>query len=114
MSEALHRLGPIYLAPGINRLNAGTFMLVAFVTIGFLTFVNFGQAYVLNEILLIPREEQGNLTGRLAFLTEVVTVVLVGGFGVLSDRDWSAPYTDRRLTVHGSVLCTLPIGHERH
>ena len=109
MGEALHRLGPIYLAPGINRLNAGTFMLVAFVTIGFLTFVNFGQAYVLNEILLIPRETQGNLTGRLAFLTEVVTIVLVGGFGVLSDRIGRRPILVSSLLFMAVAYVLYPL-----
>ena len=78
--------GPIRLVPGVTTGNAWAFMLASFFGIGMLTFVNIGQAYVMNEILGIPTNEQGTLSGNLAFATEIVVLCVVGGFGVASDR----------------------------
>jgi MFS family permease len=80
------RFGPVWLAPGISLGNAWAFMFASFIGIGFLTFVNFGQAYILNEHLKIPPSEQGAITGNLAFVTEIVVLTVVGGFGVAADR----------------------------
>jgi MFS family permease len=48
--------------------------------------MNFLQSYVLTEHLHIPANEQGAVTGNLAFWTEIVTILLIVPFGILSDR----------------------------
>jgi MFS family permease len=80
------RFGPVALAPGVTLMHVWSLMLASFVFIGFLTFVNIGQAYVLNEHLGIPPQKQGRISGSLAAWSEVVVLALIGGYGVVADR----------------------------
>ena len=67
-----------------------------------LTLVNFLQPYLLEEVLQIPRDEQGALTGFLAALQEIGVISLMGLVGALSDR------TGRRvLFALGFVIIAL-------
>jgi len=92
------RFGPVVLAPGISKGNAWALLLASFVSIGFLSFVNIGQAYILNANLGLPADEQGGLSGYLAAWSEVVVLCLIGVFGVLSDR------IGRRSILVGGLL----------
>jgi len=103
------RFGPVWLAPGITRGNAYAFMLACFAVIGFLTFVNVGQAYVLNEILMIPRGDQGVITGNLAFFTEIVVITLIGGLGVWSDRIGRRPILGAGLLIIALSYVLYPL-----
>ena len=76
----------IDLADDITAKNAWTLMYASFATIGFLTFINAGQAFVLNANLDLPGNEQGRVTGALAFWNEIITISLAAPFGVLADR----------------------------
>lgn len=80
------KLGPIWLAPGISRFNGVAFLYASFVSIAFISLINVLQAYILTEHLAIPGDEQGTLTGDLAFFQEIITLVLVAPAGILSDR----------------------------
>jgi len=53
-STEQHRLGPVVLSPGVLPQHGWTFLYAAFVSIGLVTFVSIGQAYILNEHLKIP------------------------------------------------------------
>ncbi|MBT5241286.1 MAG: MFS transporter [Rhodospirillaceae bacterium] len=92
MSETTHQayIRPmgvrIDLADGISAKNGWTLMYASFATIGFLTFINTGQAFVLNANLNLPGDEQGRLTGALAFWNEIITIALAAPFGVMADR----------------------------
>jgi hypothetical protein len=92
MSETTHQayIRPcgvrIDLADGISAKNGWTLMYASFATIGFLTFINTGQAFVLNANLNLPGDEQGRLTGALGFWNEIITIALAAPFGVLADR----------------------------
>jgi len=92
------QFGPVLLAPGISRTNAWTLLLASFVSIGFLSFVNIGQAYILNANLGLAANAQGGISGYLAAWSELVVLALIGTFGVLSDR------IGRRPIVVGGVL----------
>ena len=61
-------------------------MYASFICVGMLAGMNFLQSYVLTEHLQIPANEQGAVTGNLAFWTEIVTIFLIVPFGILSDR----------------------------
>ena len=76
----------IDLADGISAKNGWTLMYASFATIGFLTFINTGQAFVLNANLMMPGDEQGRVTGALAFWNEIITIALAAPFGVMADR----------------------------
>ncbi len=87
MSEHVsHRIGPIHLAPEVLPRHAWTFLLVAFFSIGLMTFIGVGQTYVLNAHLGVPQEQQGVISSYLIFLTEVVTLLLFLPAGILIDR----------------------------
>lgn len=96
------RFGPVRLAPGISKGNTWALLLASFVSVGFLTFVNIGQAYVLNANLGIPAGEQGGISGYLAAWSEVVVICLIGVFGVLSDRIGRRP-----ILVAGVLIMAL-------
>jgi MFS family permease len=96
------RFGPVLLAAGISRGNAWTLLLASFVSVGFLSFVNIGQAYVLNANLGIPGNEQGGISGYLAAWSEVVVLCVIGVFGVLSDRIGRRP-----IVVVGVLIVAL-------
>ena len=81
-----HSIGPITLAPSVLPHHAFTYLYAAFVSIGLVTFVSIGQAYILNEHLKIPTSKQGAISGDLVFWTEVVTLLFFVPAGVLMDR----------------------------
>ncbi len=74
------------LMDDVTAKNAWTLMYASFATIGFLTFINTGQAFILNANLDLPGNEQGRVTGALAFWNEAITIALAAPFGVLADR----------------------------
>lgn len=78
--------GPVLLAPGISKGNVWTLLWACFVIVGFLSFVNIGQAYVINANLGIPVDQQGGLSGYLAASSELIVLAMIGFFGVYSDR----------------------------
>ena len=70
------RLGPIKLAAGVTRGN-GVALVLGGLFIGILApFINFAQPYILTEHLGIPKEQQGTVSGDLAFWTEIVLISL--------------------------------------
>jgi len=101
--------GPIRLVPGVTTGNAWACMLASFFGIGMRTFVNIGQAYVMNEILGIPTDEQGTLSGNLAFATEIVVLCVVGGFGVASDRIGRRPVIVAGMIVMAIAYVLYPL-----
>lgn len=84
--ETSLRIGPIWLAPGITRVNVLTKWWTAFVTIAMLSGASLLLAYLLTEHLNIPRPQQGTVSGELSFWVEVVAILLYNPFGVLADR----------------------------
>ena len=62
--------------------------------------MNIIQPYVLNEILQLPRAQQGTISGNLGTWQEIIAIVLINPFGWLSDRIGRRP-----LMVFGIVVC---------
>jgi len=96
------KLGPIELAAGISRFNAVTYFYACFICIGVLAGMNFIQGYILTEMLSIPRSGQGTVSGNLAFTQEIIAIVLVALFGMLSDRIGRRP-----VMVFGTLVVSL-------
>ena len=78
--------GPYWFTPGLAPINIVTALYAAFSTLGLITFLSFVQPYVLTDILQIPLEQQGSLTGDLAVISEVVVILLMGFVGATADR----------------------------
>lgn len=76
----------VQLAPGFSGRNAATFLYAAFFSVCLLAFVSFIQPYALNVIVGVPESLQGRATLTLGALNEIVTLLLVGPFGALSDK----------------------------
>ena len=96
------KFGPFWLTPRISRINAITYFSSAFMFVTLVTFLNFLQPYILDEILKVPAERQGAVTGGLNFFHECTALVLMGLMGSLSDR------TGRRtLIVIGLVIWAI-------
>jgi len=80
------RIGPFWITPGWSRGNAATVWAASLMTIGLAAFMSFVQPYLLNEVLHLPQEEQGRLTGNLAALQELIVIGLASFVGAWSDR----------------------------
>jgi MFS family permease len=103
-TEPTAKLGPVHLAPGISRINAGTLFYAAFFSIASSVFLSFVQPYIFTEMLQLPSDEQGKLAGKLVFFGEFVVLCLIGMAGVASDKIGRRP-----VFVFGFVM--LGVGY---
>jgi MFS family permease len=93
------KFGPFWLTPGISKLNACSSFYCSWIFVTLVTFLNFVQPVLLEEILKVPSEQMGRVTGSLNFLHEGTALILMGVVGALSDR------TGRRtLLVTGFLI----------
>jgi MFS family permease len=74
------------MMPGVTTLNAWSFVFAAYTTIGLLTFVATATPFVLNANLGIAPSDQGQYTGDLQLLNEVVLLLVFAPAGILADR----------------------------
>ena len=72
------RFGPVWLAPGISKLNAWAFLFAAFASIALNSFLSIIMPYVLNVNIGLPTGEQGRVAGDLVFYGELVLISLSG------------------------------------
>ena len=80
------RFGPFWVSPGLARSNVWTIVFASFMTIPMIVFMSTIQPYVLNEIVMIPEDRQGQIIGYLTAMQEGIVVLLVGLAGAWSDR----------------------------
>ena len=80
------RLGPLWLMPGIGRINAVSFFAVAMINNVIFSLVHYMQPYVFELQLHIPRDQQGVLVGNLTVMQEIIVIVMTGVAGVLADK----------------------------
>ncbi len=80
------RFGPVWLVPGVSIANGLSLAFAAYTTIGLLTFIATGTPYVLNANLGIPVADQGQYTGDLQLLNEIVLLMVFAPAGILADR----------------------------
>jgi MFS family permease len=86
IDKTQNRLGPIWLSPGILPRHVLTLFYSAMFSIVFITFLNLVHPYILHEHLGIPTDQQGDFTGNLYVILELITIILAIPLGVLSDR----------------------------
>jgi MFS family permease len=80
------RVGPWELAPGIQRSNFFALLGAAFFSIGLLTLVGNLRAYLFNEMLAVPPDVQGRISGLLDITSEIPALLLSSLIGAASDR----------------------------
>ena len=80
------KVGPWELAPGIRRQNFFALLGAAFFSIGLLTLVGNLRPYLFNEMLRVPDELQGRVSGLLDIVSEIPALLLSGLIGAASDR----------------------------
>ncbi len=85
-SQTDQRFGPIYLMPGVTKINVVTKLYGTFVGVAMLSGMHILGGYVLTEHLGIPKGQQGTISGDLTVWTEIVAILLFTPVGVLSDR----------------------------
>jgi len=93
------KFGPFWLIPGVSKLNACTFFFCSFTFVTLVTFLNFVQPFILEEVLHIPADQQGRVTGYLNFLHEGTALVIMGIVGAISDR-----HGRRQLIIAGFLI----------
>ncbi|MCY3940257.1 MAG: MFS transporter [Gammaproteobacteria bacterium] len=86
IAPAARKLGPVLLSPGIGYGNAAASIYASLTSVSLLIYLGFVQPYILTEVLRIPLENQGSVTGRLASLQEVIVIVFMCFVGALSDQ----------------------------
>ncbi len=62
------------MQPGVRRKHVWTLFFISFFGIAMMNTVGIMQAYLFNEILRIPANEQGSLTGTLLVTQELVVI----------------------------------------
>ncbi len=107
-TSTTHRLFFIWLAPGITRRNALAYLFAAVFSICLLAFLSFIQPYTLNVNLGIPEDRQGRATLLLGVLNEIITLVLVGPFGALSDKVGRRPVFVLGFLWIGAGFAVIP------
>jgi len=88
------------MAQGVTKFNCWSFLYASFIVIGMLAGMNILQPYVLTEVLQIPRDQQGTVSGTLGMWQEILAIILINPFGWLSDRIGRRP-----LMIFGIIVC---------
>lgn len=78
--------GPVRLLEGVQPKNMTIYVLGALFAMLFSTFVPQAQPFILNEILHIPTNEQGVLSGTLGLAATIVGLIVPGIWGTISDK----------------------------
>jgi len=72
-------------SPGVSGLNMTVFYATCLASILLGTFMNAFQPFLFSEIMAIPREQHGVLSGKLNFAGEIAIIATVGLWGAVSD-----------------------------
>lgn len=107
--EPAYRFGPLLMLPDVRRKHVWTLFFISFFGIAMMNTVGILQAYLFNEILRIPADEQGTLTGALLVTQEVVVILLVGLAGAVSDRIGRPPVFATGFALLAIGYCLYPL-----
>jgi MFS family permease len=103
------KLGPLVMLAGVTGKHVSTLFFVSFFSIAMMNAVGIMQAYLFNEMLHIPENEQGRLIGWLLIEQEIVVVLLVGLAGAFSDRIGRPPVFATGFILLAIGYCLYPL-----
>lgn len=103
------RIGPLQMRVGVSYKHVLTLFFVSYFGIAMMNSVGIMQAYLFNEILKIPPNEQGSLTGTLLVVQEIVVILLVGLAGAISDRVGRPPVFAIGFLLLALGYCLYPL-----
>ncbi|KAI8851251.1 hypothetical protein BC829DRAFT_387675 [Chytridium lagenaria] len=75
-------LGCLELAPGTTALNFSAYLLATFFNICLFVFLNSSQTFVLTQVLRIPTNTIGDVSGTLTFADEILSLIAVWCWGL--------------------------------
>jgi MFS family permease len=107
--EGGYRIGPLEMRPGVTRQHVFTLFFVSYFGIAMMNSVGIMQAYLFNEMLKIPPDQQGALTGTLLVVQELVVILLVGLAGAVSDRVGRPPVFATGFLLLALGYCLYPL-----
>jgi MFS family permease len=94
---------------GVERKHVFTLFFISFFSIAMMNSVGIMQAYLFNEILRIPPDQQGSLTGTLLVVQELVVLLMVGLAGAVSDRNGRPPVFALGFVLLAIGYCLYPL-----
>jgi MFS family permease len=95
------RFWGVDLTEGVTRRNMAAYYAACFVGLAAFTFVAGAQSIML-DLLGVPDDDQGKVSGHLGVAAEIVLIFAVGIFGSMSDR-----VGRRRVFVFGFLVVAL-------
>ncbi len=103
------RLGPLTMRPGITRGHIAVLALISFFAVPVSGFIGIVQPYILTEILRIPFDQQGTLTGNLLVMQEVISLSLISLYGAASDKLGRRPLLATAFLILAVGYCLFPL-----
>lgn len=103
------RIGPLRMQPGVALRHVLTLFFASFFGIATMSFINASQPYVLTEIIGVPFEEQGRLSGQLVFVQEVALLALLTPIGAVSDKFGRKPVYATAFFIMGAAYFLYPL-----
>ncbi len=86
MTEETKKKRKFSLQENIKIRHLVAFFFLTFAAISLMSFVSLGQDIILNSVLKIPIDEQGEVAGNLQAFREIIVLFSVGIGGVLADK----------------------------
>jgi MFS family permease len=106
----LSRIAGLFtLRTGVTHRHVGALFFVAFFAVPIAGFVGVVQPFILTEILNIPFDQQGSLTGNLLVMHEVVNLSLIGLYGAASDKLGRRPLLAGAFLIVALTFCLFPL-----
>jgi len=102
------KVGPIWLVPGISKINIYSLLLVCFFSIGLNSFINIFQPYILSENLLLDIGVQGRVTSLMSGIQEVIAILFLAPIGALADKIGRRPVFATGFILIGTGFFLYP------